>query len=46
MLYALQLVIEARKSAGRKFDDVVDLKSRLYDLYHERVAVEMVVDGK
>lgn len=45
MLYALQLAIEARKAEGKRIDDVIDLKVRLYDLFHERVAVEMYVDG-
>lgn len=46
VLYALQLAVEARKAEGKRYDDVLDLKSTLYDLYHERVAVELMVDGE
>lgn len=45
VLYALQLAIEARKAENKRIDDVIDLKVRLYDLFHERVAVEMYADG-
>ena len=39
-LFALQLAIEARKVEGKRFDDVILLKSALNDLLNERMAVE------
>lgn len=39
ILFALQLAVEARKNEGKRTDDVLRLKSTLYDLYHERTAV-------
>ena len=40
ILFALQLAIEARKVEGKRFDDVILLKSTLNDLLNERMAVE------
>lgn len=39
ILFALQLVIEARVAEGKRSDDVLRLKRTLYDLLNERTAV-------